>query len=104
MSNTKLFIGNLSFQATEEDIKALFSDHGEVREVKIVTDRYTGRPRGFAFVEMATSDNATSARKALDGQQFQGRDLSVDVARAREPGQGQPRERSHSGDRRDSQY
>lgn len=82
---TKLYIGNLSFDATEEDIKQLFKTYGEVSDVKIVTDRYTGRPRGFAFVEMATTDGANHAKKSLDGQQFHGRDLSVDLARARPP-------------------
>ena len=80
---TKLYIGNLSFDATEEDVKQLFGTYGEVKEVKIVTDRYTGRPRGFAFVEMANTDSANQAKKSLDGQQFHGRDLSVDLARAR---------------------
>lgn len=83
--NQKLYIGNLSFDATEEDVTQLFGTFGEVKEVKIVTDRYTGRPRGFAFVEMSSSEAATSAKKALDGQQFHGRDLSIDWARTREP-------------------
>lgn len=102
----KLYIGNLSFDATEEDVSELFSTHGEVKEVKIVTDRYTGRPRGFAFVEMMTSEGASSAKNALDGQQFHGRDLSVDWARARETskgseGRGDNRSMAYSGGRRE---
>lgn len=83
--NTKLYMSNLSFEATEEHILGFFKGHGEVTDIKIVTDRYTGRPRGFAFVEMATATQAERAKKSLDGQQFLGRDISVDWAKSREP-------------------
>lgn len=85
--NTKLYMSNLSFEATEEHILGFFAGHGEVIDVKIVTDRYTGRPRGFAFVEMATAHQAERAKKSLDGQQFLGRDITVDWAKSREPTQ-----------------
>jgi cold-inducible RNA-binding protein len=85
--NSKLYISNLSFEATEEHVHNFFCAYGEVKDVKIVIDRYTGRPRGFAFVEMGTPEAAECAKKSLDGQQFLGRDVAVDWARAREPSQ-----------------
>lgn len=83
-ANTKLYMSNLSFEATEEHVRAFFCAFGEVKDIKIVTDRYTGRPRGFAFIEMATPEAAEGAKKSLDGQQFLGRDIAVDWALARE--------------------
>ena len=79
----KIYVGNLSFQSTENDIRELFSQHGEVTEVKLVTDRDTGRPRGFGFVEMNESD-ARNAIGALDGAELDGRKLTVNEARPRE--------------------
>ncbi|MCP4657623.1 MAG: RNA-binding protein [bacterium] len=78
----RLYVGNLPFSATDEEIRELFGQHGAVSSVDLVTDRETGRPRGFGFVEM-DDDDADSAVQALDGTAFGGRDLKVNVARPR---------------------
>jgi len=77
----KLFVGNLSFQATEEDLRELFAQSGTVESVRIVTDQFTGRPRGFGFVEMSTKEEATKAIEMLNGRLFRDRNLVVDEAR-----------------------
>ena len=77
----KLYVGNLPFSATEDEIRSLFGEFGEVESVSLVTDRETGRPRGFGFVVM---ENATGAREALNGKDFSGRSLRVDEAKERE--------------------
>jgi RNA recognition motif-containing protein len=77
----KLFVGNLSFQATEEDLRELFQQAGTVETVRIITDQFTGRPRGFGFVEMATKDEAGKAVEMLNGRLFRDRNLVVDEAR-----------------------
>src|SRR5947208_10646493 len=77
----KLFVGNLSFQATEEDLRELFAQAGTVETVRIITDQFTGRPRGFGFVEMATKEEATKAVELLNGRLFRDRNLVVDEAR-----------------------
>ena len=77
----KLFVGNLSFQATEEDLRELFQQSGTVDSVRIITDQFTGRPRGFGFVEMATKEEATKAIEMLNGRLFRDRNLVVDEAR-----------------------
>ena len=84
---TKLFVGNLPFSATEDAVRALFAAHGTVESLALITDRDTGRPRGFGFVEMANAD-ATRAMQALDGKDFGGRALKVNEAKAREGGGG----------------
>jgi len=86
----KLYIGNMSYDTTEEKLRELFGAHGEVTSVNVVTDRYTGRPRGFAFVEMSTDEAATAAIAAVNGQEVDGRQLKV--AEARPP-------RTRGGDR-----
>ena len=78
-----VYVGNLSFDTTEAALRELFEAHGQVTSVNIVTDRYSGRPRGFAFVEMATEEGASAAIAALNGQQVDGRALKVDQARPR---------------------
>jgi RNA recognition motif-containing protein len=78
----KIYVGNLSFNATEAELRELFSQHGSVSSVSLITDRETGQPRGFAFVEMESG--AESAISALDGQQVGGRTLKVNEARPRE--------------------
>ena len=78
----KLYVGNLPFTATEDDIRALFGAHGTVESVAVTTDRETGRPRGFGFVEMQ-SDGAAKAIAALNEAEFQGRTMTVSEARAR---------------------
>jgi RNA recognition motif-containing protein len=79
--SAKLFVGNLSFQATEEDLRELFAQAGNVETVRIITDQFTGRPRGFGFVEMATKDEAQKAVEMLNGRLFRDRNLVVDEAR-----------------------
>ena len=88
MSQNKLYVGNLSFQSTEDDITDAFSAHGTVTSVNVITDRETGRPRGFAFVEMSSGSEAQSAMQALDGQDLDGRNLKVNIAKPRESGGG----------------
>jgi RNA recognition motif-containing protein len=83
----KIYVGNLPFTATEDEVKALFAEHGEVESVALITDRETGRPRGFGFVEMAP-DAADAAIKALDGKEMGGRNLRVNEARPRNEGGG----------------
>ena len=76
----KLYVGNIPFSSSEEDLRKLFEAHGSVQSVSIITDRETGRPRGFAFVEMGTSDEAADAIRALDGTDLGGRSLRVNEA------------------------
>ena len=83
MSN-KLFVGNLSFQTTENDLQDAFAAFGSVAETNLMMDRMTGRPRGFAFVTMATPDEAQAAIAGLNGRDFGGRALTVNVAKPRE--------------------
>lgn len=82
MSQNKLFVGNLAFAATEDELSELFGQHGEVKEVKIILDRETGRSRGFAFVTYADA-SAVEEALALDGTAVKGRDLRVSVATER---------------------
>ena len=88
--NTKLYVGNLSFNTTENDLQDAFAAHGEVSEVNLMVDRMTGRSRGFAFVTMATPDGAKTAIDAMHGKQLDGRPLTVNEARPKEerPGGG----------------
>jgi len=78
-----IYVGNINYQATEEDLKNVFSEYGEVNSVKIINDRETGRSKGFGFVEMESG--AEKAIEELDGQEFQGRRLRVNEARPRAP-------------------
>ncbi len=82
----KIYVGNLTFDATDAELRELFSPHGEVQSAQVVTDRDTGRSRGFGFVEM--SEGADAAIAALNGQDFKGRSLTVNEARPRESGGG----------------
>lgn len=81
---TRLFVGNLSFKVTEDDLSAVFSDYGEVMEVRIINDRETGRPRGFGFVTMASKEEADKAIEGLNKREIEGRALTVNIARPRE--------------------
>ena len=81
--NQRIYVGNLPFSAEQADVEALFAEHGEVISVALPTDRETGRPRGFGFVEMSKED-ATKAIRALDGKDFDGRNLRVNEAEPRE--------------------
>jgi RNA recognition motif-containing protein len=76
---TKLYVGNLSFNTTEDSLRALFAQHGTVESAKLISDRDTGRPRGFGFVEMSNAD-ASRAMQALNGKEFEGRALKVNEA------------------------
>jgi RNA recognition motif-containing protein len=87
---TRLYVGNLPFSATDESVRALFSKHGTVEKVSLITDRETGRPRGFGFVEMSSAD-AARAIQALNGADFGGRPLRVNEAQERPRGGGGPR-------------
>lgn len=80
--STKLYVGNLSFDTTSDDLMTLFGQHGTVTSAQVVTDRETGRSRGFAFVEM--SSGAEAAIQALNMREFQGRNLTVNEAKPRE--------------------
>jgi RNA recognition motif-containing protein len=85
-----LFVGNMSFQTTEADIRALFEPFGQITRVHVVTDRETGRARGFAFVEMPNDEEAKKAIAGLDGKEVGGRNLKVNEARPKEPRSGPP--------------
>ena len=78
-----LFVGNLSYSTRSEELEALFAEHGTVTSAAIINDRETGRSRGFGFVEMSSSDEGRKAIDALDGQDFEGRRLTVNEARPR---------------------
>ena len=87
MSN-KLFVGNLSFTTTENDLQDMFAAHGSVVEANLMTDRVSGRPRGFGFVTMSTDQEAEAAINALNGESIGGRHLTVNVAKPREAREG----------------
>ena len=78
-----IYVGNLSFRSTEADLERLFNEYGQVDSAAVITDRDTGRSRGFGFVEMANDDEARKAIEELDGSSFQGRDLRINEARPR---------------------
>lgn len=84
---TKIYVGNLPFTATEDEVRALFASHGTVESVALPTDRDTGRPRGFGFVQMSSSD-AAKAISAVNGQSLGGRSLRVNEAQDRPAGGG----------------
>ena len=88
--NNKLFVGNLSFNTTEDDLQDAFASHGTVLQANLMMDRTSGRPRGFGFVTMGTAEEAQNAMNALNGTSLDGRSLTVNLARPRE-------ERSGSG-------
>ena len=85
---TKLYVGNLSFQTTSEDLKEHFAQAGNVESASVVEDRMTGRSRGFGFVEMATAEEAAAAIEQFNGKEFSGRNLTVNEARPKEGGGG----------------
>lgn len=84
----KLYVGNIPFSTTEEDLRAMFEQHGSVGSVNVITDRETGRSRGFAFVEMDDESAAENAMRALDGNDMGGRSLRVNEAQERRGGGG----------------
>ncbi len=81
----RIYVGNLNFQSTESEIQELFAQYGQVDDVALITDRMTGRAKGFGFVEMPNGDEAQAAIAGLNGKNFGGRDLTVNEARPREP-------------------
>ena len=91
----KLYVGNLSFETTENDLQDLFEQHGQVTDVALINDKTTGRSRGFGFVTMGDSASGTAAMNAFNGKEVQGRALTVNEARAREE-----RPREFAGSRR----
>ncbi|MCC7448399.1 MAG: RNA-binding protein [Anaerolineae bacterium] len=96
--NKKLYVGNLPYTATEAQVRTLFEQAGEIVEVALITDRETGRPKGFGFVEMATEEAAQEAIKRFNGYTFENRNLTVNEARPREERSGGG---SFGGGRRD---
>ena len=97
--STKLYVGNLSLDVTESDLRDMLSKHGPVNEINVIMDKVTGRPRGFAFATMNTEEGAKAAIQALNGKDWKGRALTVNEARPREerPGGG----RGYGGGGRD---
>ena len=81
--STNIYVGNLAFSTNNADLEALFAEHGEVTRAQVITDRDTGRSRGFGFVEMASADEANEAMRALNGRNVDGRDLKVNQAKER---------------------
>ena len=90
-----IYVGNLSFEVTEDNLRSAFEDFGTVDSVKIITDRYTGRSKGFAFVEMTDNDEAKAAMSELNDKEFMGRTIKVNEARPRTEG-GRGRDRGQS--------
>jgi RNA recognition motif-containing protein len=84
----KIYVGNLPFTSTEEDLRGVFERHGSVESVAVITDRETGRPRGFAFVEMSEASAAQEAIRALDGSDLGGRNIRVNEAQDKRSGGG----------------
>jgi cold-inducible RNA-binding protein len=99
--NTKLYVGNLSHEVTENSLKDLFTPHGTVTEINLMLDKFTGQPRGFAFVTLANKEEADAAIKALNGLNWEGRNLTVNEARPREE---RPAYSGGSGGRRPPRY
>jgi RNA recognition motif-containing protein len=81
--STNIYVGNLTFETNSGDLQSLFSQHGEVKSANVITDRDSGRSRGFGFVEMGSAEGATAAIDALNGKSVDGRDLTVNVAKER---------------------
>src|SRR5213593_1031825 len=99
--NTKLFVGNISFNTTENDLNDAFAAHGTVTEANLMVDRMSGRPRGFGFVTMATEEEAQKAIQAMNGASLDGRNLTVNLARPREERSGGGGDRGGRGGRRE---
>ncbi|NET55749.1 MAG: RNA-binding protein [Symploca sp. SIO2E6] len=89
-----IYVGNLSYEVTQEDLDGVFAEYGTVKRVQLPTDRETGRPRGFGFVEMEKEEDETAAIEALDGAEWMGREIKVNKAKPRED------RRSGGGNRR----
>lgn len=85
MNQAKLYVGNLSYGTTEETLRTAFGAYGTVNSVNLITDRDSGRPKGFGFVEMSSPEEAQAAKDALDGTELEGRTLKVDIAKEQAP-------------------
>jgi RNA recognition motif-containing protein len=94
--STKLYVGNLTFDVTENDLREMLSEHGPVNEIHVIMDKVTGKPRGFAFVTMNTEEGAKAAILALNGKDCKGRVLTVNEARPREERSGGDRGYGHA--------
>ena len=81
--STNIFVGNLTFNTSSGDLESLFGDHGSVQKAQVITDRDTGKSRGFGFVEMSSDDEANAAIEALNGKDVDGRQLTVNMAKER---------------------
>lgn len=103
-----IYVGNLSYQVTENDLNQVFAEYGTVKRVQLPTDRETGRPRGFGFVDMGTDTEEQAAIEALDGAEWMGRDLRVNKAKPREENRGgfggNRRGKSHGGGNERNRY
>lgn len=95
--NNKLYVGNLSFHLTNDDLGEFFAQIGNVESAKIIEDRETGRSRGFGFIEMETEEDAAAAIEQLNGEDFDGRNIVVNAARPREERGGGGQSRGHGG-------
>ncbi len=95
MNQAKLYVGNLSYSTSEDALRTAFEAHGTVNSVNLITDRDSGRPKGFGFVEMGSPEDAQKAKEALDGTELDGRTLKVDVAKEQAP--RQPRSGGYGG-------
>ena len=82
----KIYVGNLPYQVTEDEVKQAFAEHGAVETVSLITDRQTGRPKGYGFVEMTSEEEAKAAIAALNGKDLGGRAITVDMARPKTEG------------------
>jgi len=83
-----LYVGNLPYATTDENLEAMFTEYGQVESARVITDRYSGRSRGFGFVEMSSNSEAEAAIQALNGKDMNGRALTVNEARPREDSRG----------------
>ena len=102
MNESRLFVGNLAYQTMDKDLQDHFSQAGIVNSVSVMMDKFTGKSRGFAFIEMASADEANKAVEMFHNQEFQGRALTVNIARPREdrpPRSGDRSDRDDRGDR-----
>ena len=90
----KVYVGNLSYDTTEDTLRTLFAEYGEIESINVITDRYTGRPKGFAFVEMATEQAAQAAISGLNGKSVDDREIKVDKAKPPRDRRGSDRGRS----------
>jgi cold-inducible RNA-binding protein len=102
LSSAKLYVGNLSYETSEAGIRTAFEAHGEVTSVNLITDRDSGRPKGFGFVEMGSAEEAQKAVAALDGTQLDGRSIKVNEAKPQEP--RPPRSGGYGGGGRSGGY